>query len=569
MITVAIAPLPKMQFNQGGVPLAGGLLFTYAAGTTTKLASYTDSTGATPNTNPIVLNANGEADVYLIAGDLYKLTLCPATDTDPPTNPYWSVDNLYCNAASAIPYADATGTSDVITATYVVTSPVLVDGFFLILDIVTANTTTTPTFAPTLNGVLQTARTIQKVVGNANVALAVGDLQGMAMLVYDLSNLVWILQNPQNTGVTSDTKLPTITATVAANALTIGASPQYLDFRSATITSGAISTIYSAPSNLVVPSTATLGTTNAVSSRLAIIEINNSGVAELAVVNQSGGSMLDETTLISTTAISASANSANVIYSTTARTGVPFKVLGYIDITEATAGTWASGPTAIRAFTTDFINKGSVTIASSTTPDIFSADSDSISYTGTATCTGFASAAKAGMGRKLICTGACLFTAGANLIIEGIPSGQTITLAANAIVDVLAISTTQFKMNYSLSGTFTATGTGFTANPTTTATYSVRDGVCALSIPAGALTGTSNATTFTVTGLPACITPASLKYFPWIWSVDSGSVPSSTSAYISAGSPIITLSRGALTGGAWTNSGTKTLNLSEFIYTLS
>lgn len=35
------------------------------------------------------------------------------------------------------------------------------------------------------------------------------------------------------------------------------------------------------------------------------------------------------------------------VYSTTARTGVPFRVVGFVDITEATAGTWASAPTRI------------------------------------------------------------------------------------------------------------------------------------------------------------------------------------------------------------------------------
>lgn len=48
-----------------GTPLVGGQLFTYASTTTTKLATYTDSTLATPNTNPIILNARGEASVWM------------------------------------------------------------------------------------------------------------------------------------------------------------------------------------------------------------------------------------------------------------------------------------------------------------------------------------------------------------------------------------------------------------------------------------------------------------------------------------------------------------------------
>ena len=52
-VNVNLAPVPKLQFSQNGVPLAGGKLYTYAAGTMTKQATYIDSTGVTPNSNPI------------------------------------------------------------------------------------------------------------------------------------------------------------------------------------------------------------------------------------------------------------------------------------------------------------------------------------------------------------------------------------------------------------------------------------------------------------------------------------------------------------------------------------
>jgi hypothetical protein len=68
----------------------------------------------------------------------------------------------------------------------------------------------------------------------------------------------------------------------------------------------------------------------------------------VAVVNLAGGNNLDETTLISTTAISSSSNSANVVYSTAARTNLAFRVVGYIESTQATAGTWASAPSKVQ-----------------------------------------------------------------------------------------------------------------------------------------------------------------------------------------------------------------------------
>jgi hypothetical protein len=81
-----------------------------------------------------------------------------------------------------------------------------------------------------------------------------------------------------------------------------------------------------------------------------VIAINNGGTVELAVVNLAGGNNLDETTLISTTAEggAGAADSANVIYSTTARTNVPFRVVGAIISTQATAGTWATAPSTIQ-----------------------------------------------------------------------------------------------------------------------------------------------------------------------------------------------------------------------------
>jgi len=92
---VSISPLPKQQFDQCGAPCANCLLFTYAAGTTNKLATYTSSSGSTPNTNPIVLDSNGQADVYMTNTSLYKFVLSAAGDTDPPSNAYWTEDNLY------------------------------------------------------------------------------------------------------------------------------------------------------------------------------------------------------------------------------------------------------------------------------------------------------------------------------------------------------------------------------------------------------------------------------------------------------------------------------------------
>jgi len=89
MSTTSLSPTPKLQFfDANGAPLAGGLLYTYAAGTTTPLATYTDSTGVSANTNPIVLDSRGEANVWLGA-DSYKLALYTSAGVL-----IWTVDNI-------------------------------------------------------------------------------------------------------------------------------------------------------------------------------------------------------------------------------------------------------------------------------------------------------------------------------------------------------------------------------------------------------------------------------------------------------------------------------------------
>lgn len=90
-MSVLLAPLPRLQF---GLDYAGYQLFTYAAGTVTKLNTYTDSSGATPNLNPIILDANGSCACWLTPLMLYKFVLALPTDRDPPTSPVWTSDNI-------------------------------------------------------------------------------------------------------------------------------------------------------------------------------------------------------------------------------------------------------------------------------------------------------------------------------------------------------------------------------------------------------------------------------------------------------------------------------------------
>jgi len=190
----------------------------------------------------------------------------------------------------------------------------------------------------------------------SSVAIS-GNASGAGVLTIAAPNTAssYTLTLPTVTGTLATTNslgssIQSISASVAASALTITASALTLDFRSTTLSSGTVTTVSGTPASLVVPSTATLGTTSAVQSRLVVIALNNAGTIELAVVNISGGNNLDETTLLTTTAISASSTSASTVYSTTARTSVAFRVIGYIESTQATAGTWATAPSTIQGY---------------------------------------------------------------------------------------------------------------------------------------------------------------------------------------------------------------------------
>jgi len=96
MPTVYALIAPKQQWEDAnGNPLSGYKLFVYTAGTTTKETTYQDAAGTTPNSNPIVMNALGQctAGLYTTTG-LKKLVMAPPTDTDPPSSPLWTFDNI-------------------------------------------------------------------------------------------------------------------------------------------------------------------------------------------------------------------------------------------------------------------------------------------------------------------------------------------------------------------------------------------------------------------------------------------------------------------------------------------
>lgn len=86
-------------FSANGVPLAGGKLHTFAEASSTPKAAFSENTGTTAHTNPIVLDANGEAEIWL--DGKYKIRLDDATDVQ-----QWTMDGVagvgFQDAAAAV-----------------------------------------------------------------------------------------------------------------------------------------------------------------------------------------------------------------------------------------------------------------------------------------------------------------------------------------------------------------------------------------------------------------------------------------------------------------------------------
>lgn len=90
-------------FDNNGVILTGGKIYSYTAGTTTPAATYTTSAGTTAHTNPIILNSAGRVpggEIWLQMGSNYKFVLKDSNDVLIAT-----YDNIY-GSGSRVAYLD-------------------------------------------------------------------------------------------------------------------------------------------------------------------------------------------------------------------------------------------------------------------------------------------------------------------------------------------------------------------------------------------------------------------------------------------------------------------------------
>jgi len=444
MPSVKISPLfNDAQLDNNGLPLSGGLVYWYLAGTTTPVIVYSESSGSVANTNPVALNTRGEPvqPIWLPTGNAYKAILNDSlgnlirtidnisgvNDTSAPVISEWV---LYAGAATYISgtsfsvAGDATAIFDntrrvkatvsgsdkygtingasvfalgITTVTLVLDSGVLdaslVSVYYGFMDpahpsydnssvntntqagiqkqswtaFTTGGTSGVYTLTPLPAITAYTANVRFNVKFNAVSALTntinVSGLGAKSLKMYDsdgakiaamfalnqISDVIYDGTDFVVLDLFQSKQIQPITATVGSNAMVITLQATTLDFRSTTLSSGTITTVnVPVAITVTIPSTATMGTVSTVKSKLIVIAINNAGTVVLGVVNIAGGNDLSESGVISTTAISITADSSSVIYSTAAQTSKAYRVVGYIESTQATAGTWATAPSSIQ-----------------------------------------------------------------------------------------------------------------------------------------------------------------------------------------------------------------------------
>ena len=114
-MSVNLSPLfnAVAQTTTTGLPLNGGLLYTYQAGSSTPLTTYSDNLGTIANTNPITLGTDGrpQTEIWLQAAYNYKFVL-----TDSSGNQIGTYDNVsglssYYGPSTAV--TSVTGTSPI------------------------------------------------------------------------------------------------------------------------------------------------------------------------------------------------------------------------------------------------------------------------------------------------------------------------------------------------------------------------------------------------------------------------------------------------------------------------
>ena len=372
-MAVNLAPQPRLQYvDANGNPYSGAKLFTYLSGTTTKSATYTSQAQTTPHANPIILDASGRppSEIWLVDGITYTFVLAPSTDTDPPVSPI-----LTDNDIEGINAASSTTNSEWIagpTATYISASSFSVAGDQTLiyaagrrLKCTLSASTVYATIASSVYGSVTTVTILVDNGGAIDNTLSAVDY---GILYPSSTSIPQLLIDQHLDGLINGF----VDFTVAANALTLtlrpnndqngnptAGNPVYARFRNSSLTNGSsVLRAITSALTFTVSSGSKLGTQSSALQRIwallidtgagvvlgaynAVDKTNLSAISEIKCLIRDG--------IISTIAEggAGAADSAGVVYSDAAQTNKPYMLAGYAEISEGTAGTWATAPALI------------------------------------------------------------------------------------------------------------------------------------------------------------------------------------------------------------------------------
>lgn len=127
-MTAYLPPQGRFRaFDDNGAPLAAGKLYTYVTGTSTPLATYTTSSQAVANSNPVILDAAGEADVWIPANTPYRFLLTDSADVT-----QWDRDPItafFADSALMLPQAGLLTITAVVLPAVIGSAPLVAPGF--------------------------------------------------------------------------------------------------------------------------------------------------------------------------------------------------------------------------------------------------------------------------------------------------------------------------------------------------------------------------------------------------------------------------------------------------------
>jgi hypothetical protein len=136
MSVAYISPAGKFRaVDNNGNALVGGKVYTYSAGTTTPIQTFTDSTAITLNANPVILNSRGEADIWILPNTGYKFIL-----QDSNGNVIWTEDNIFLSQLLTLYGGVDTGSANNYVINFAGNFTSLADGIYIIWFPSNANT---------------------------------------------------------------------------------------------------------------------------------------------------------------------------------------------------------------------------------------------------------------------------------------------------------------------------------------------------------------------------------------------------------------------------------------------